>query len=131
MSLVVLLRVRHTHTLHSSFLYFLLPDKPEVILLSGNRTVNEGSNAFLYCKAVAYPTPVRYNWFIGFIANKIISDPNGEFVIDSLADGRSRLTVKQVKHERIQGIFLFISCSGTNVAGTGRTKFYCFNLCEL
>ena len=88
--------------------------------LSGNRTANEGSDAVLYCKAVGYPTPVKYNWFK--FGKLIISDPNGNLVIDTLEDGRSRLTVKQVKHDgNVRQIY---QCSGTNVVGTGEGKFF-------
>ena len=90
--------------------------------LSGNQTVDEGRDAFLYCKTVAYPTPVKYNWLKG--GKQIISDPNGDFVIDSLADGRSRLTVKKVKYEgEYRGIQKY-NCSGTNVMGTGKGKLF-------
>ena len=109
------------------FSYGLFPDKPQVTL-SGNQTVDEGRDAFIYCKAVAYPTPVKYNWFKN--GKQIISDPNGDFVIDSLADGRSRLTVKQVRYEdRYNQTY---RCSAANVMGTGKRKsFYFFVNCKL
>ena len=106
---------------------FLFPDKPQVTL-SGYYSVDEGRDAFLYCKAVAYPTPVKYNWFKN--GKQIISDPNGDFVIDSLADRRSRLTVKQVKYEDPYNQMYY--CSGTNVMGTGKEKsFQLFVNCKL
>ena len=107
------------------------------MILSGNRTVNEGSNTCLYCKAVAYPTPVKYSWFtyrFGDSGVKKINDSKGEFAIDTLADGRSRLTVIKVKlprpEENINGSWpvRWYSCSGTNVMGTGKRKAFLFQV---
>ena len=126
-SLLVHPRVRDTLTLYSSFLYYLLPDKPQVTL-SGNRSVNEGSDAFLYCKAVAYPTPVKYNWFKN--RKPIISDPNGDLVIDTLEDGRSKLTVKQIKSGNHSAEHYY-SCSGTNRMGTRQKSFTIYVNCKM
>ena len=97
-------------------------------MLSGNRSVNEGSGAFLYCKAVAYPTPVKYIWFKN--RKPIISDPNGDLVIDTLEDGRSRLTVKQIKSGNHSAEHYY-SCSGTNRMGTRQKSFTIYVNCKM
>ena len=80
--------------------------------------MNEGSDAFLLCKADAYPTPVTYSWFAG--GEQIKSDPNGKFAINDLEDGWSRLIVRRVS--TINGTYQRYGCSGTNVMGTGHIR---------
>ena len=83
--------------------------------LSSNQTLNEGRDALFYCKAVAYPTAITYNWFKD--GSAIVSDPNGEFSVDSVGS-LSRLRVKQIK-KHSAGRY---SCSGRNTIGTGEQK---------
>ena len=82
--------------------------------------MNEGSDALFYCQAVAYPTPITYNWFRD--GKQISSDPNGDIVIESLGDGNSTLTVKNVKVENGYLNYQVYSCSATNIMGTGQRK---------
>ena len=83
--------------------------------LSSNQTLNDGRDALFYCEAVAYPTPITYNWFKEGIV--IVTDPNGEFFVDRVGS-QSRLRVKQIKKDSA-GRY---SCSGTNSFGTGEQK---------
>ena len=94
---------------------FLFLDKPQVITLSSNQTLDDGRDAFLYCEAVAYPPTITYNWFKD--GSAIISDPSGDFIVDRVGL-QSRLRVKQLKKDSA-GRY---SCSGRNTIGTGEQK---------
>ena len=82
-----------------------------------NQTLDDddGREALFYCEADAYPTNITYNWFKE--GSIIISNPNGEFFVDSMGS-QSRLRVKQIKKDSA-GRY---SCSGTNAIGTGEQK---------
>ena len=82
-----------------------------------NQTLDDddGRDALFYCEADAYPTPITYNWFKE--GSTIISNPNGEFFVDSVGS-LSRLRVMQIKKDSA-GRY---SCSGTNTFGTGEQK---------
>ena len=86
-----------------------------MISLYPNQTLDDGRDAVFYCEAVAFPTTVTYNWFKG--GSTIISDPNGDFFVDSVGS-QSRLRVKQIK-KNSAGRY---SCSGKNSIGTGEQK---------
>ena len=92
---------------------------------SGEVTVNEGSDAFLFCKGNAYPTPVKYSWFVG--GKQIKSDPNGKFVVNDLEDGWSRLTVRRIStnggYNGTYGTYQRYGCSGTNDLRTGEIRY--------
>ena len=96
-------------------------------LYPNQTALNDGSNAFFTCEAVAYPTSIEYFWFKDGI--QITSDPNGDYFIEPSGSG-SRLRVSQIK-KNSAGRY---SCSGRNSEGTGTQvsvyfKVYCKLCC--
>ena len=91
------------------FVMFL--DKPVITSLTGNQTVNDGTDVLFLCQADAVPTPTAYNWFKNGVP--IPSGSSADFV-----NSGQQLTVRSVKNDSA-GRY---SCSGTNTMGTGEEK---------
>ena len=96
-------------------------DKPQLTFLTGNRTVNDGTDVSFSCQAVAVPSPAAYNWFKNGVT--IPSGSSGDFV-----NSGQVLRVRNVK----KGSAGRYSCSSTNIVGTGEesSTFLTVN-CEL
>ncbi|XP_073254870.1 limbic system-associated membrane protein-like [Porites lutea] len=85
--------------------------KPVITSLTGNQTVNDGTDVLFFCQADAVPTPTAYNWFKNGVP--IPSGSSADFV-----NSGQQLTVRSVKNDSA-GRY---SCSGTNTMGTGEEK---------
>lgn len=86
-------------------------DKPVITSLTGNETVNDGSDVLFFCQGDAVPTPTAYNWF-----KNGVPIPNGSSA--NFVNSGQQLTVRSVKND---GAGRY-SCSGTNAMGTGEEK---------
>ena len=92
-------------------LFVMFLDKPVITSLTGNQTVNDGTDVLFFCQADAVPTPTAYNWFKNGVP--IPSGSSADFV-----NSGQQLTVRSVKNDSA-GRY---SCSGTNTMGTGEEK---------
>lgn len=65
-------------------------DKPVITSLTGNETVNDGSDVLFFCQGDAVPTPTAYNWF-----KNGVPIPNGSSA--NFVNSGQQLTVRVLK----------------------------------
>ena len=82
--------------------------------MKSNQTVVEGRDAEFYCRIEAFPIVTSYRWFKD--GNQIFA--SGDYAIDIIFDGESKLTIKQAKKSST-GQY---SCDGENNVGIGGNK---------